>query len=71
MVPQSTNRVCSNTGIGTTNSNLNTGFGSGFIDVGVDSCGGAETDQESYIRTDDDEPGNAEWEEARTRWINR
>jgi len=31
-----------------------------------------ETDQESYIRTDDDEDvGNTDWEETRRRWINR
>jgi len=31
-----------------------------------------ETDQESYIRTDDDEePGNTDWEDMRRRWVNR
>jgi len=30
-----------------------------------------ETDQESYIRTDDEEGGNTDWEDRRTRWVNR
>lgn len=30
-----------------------------------------ETDQESYIRTDDEEGGNTDWEESMYRWINR
>lgn len=31
-----------------------------------------ETDQESYIRTDDDDDGgNTEWEDALKRWVNR
>lgn len=32
---------------------------------------GLETDQESYIRTDDEEGGQSEWEEAMKRWVNR
>lgn len=34
-----------------------------------DSC--LETDPESLIRTDDEDGGNTEWEDATKRWINR
>ncbi len=32
---------------------------------------GVETDQESYIRTDDEDGGNTDWEENMRRWVNR
>jgi len=36
-----------------------------------DVDGQEDTDQESYIRTDDEEAGNTDWEDSRKRWINR
>ena len=31
-----------------------------------------ETDQESYVRTDDDEEGGGtDWEDSAKRWVNR
>lgn len=37
--------------------------------AGDESC--AETDQESYIRTDDDGGGGTDWEDSAKRWANR